>query len=212
MRLIALLVEGHTEERVVDQVLAPAARKHDIVLQPIVVCTSAGHHGGGSWRNYHDKLQVLLKQQHLDTVGILIDLYGYPSGAPGRSPSSTSDREALMQALVDKYDKHDSPRFRPCIVLHEVEAWVLAAIDAGGADKDLEPRQVARVRRAIEEAGGAEAVNSQPDLAPSKRLTRIVPGYLKVVNGPRWIAAAGLGAVLERCPVFKAWWEELLIV
>lgn len=209
MRQVALLVEGQTEERVVSDVLAPAALSRGVLLQPIVVRTSAGHHGGGSWRNYHDKLRVLLNQSHWDTVGILIDLYGYPSGAPGRSPSSTSDREILIQALVDEYD---SPRFRPCIVLHEVEAWVLAAIDAGGADGELEPRQVARVRTAIEEAGGAEAVNSRPDLAPSKRLTRIVPGYLKVVNGPRWIAAAGLGAVLERCPVFKAWWEELLIV
>ena len=50
MRQIALLVEGQTEERVVAQVLAPAAWKHDIVLQPIVVCTSAGHHGGGPAR------------------------------------------------------------------------------------------------------------------------------------------------------------------
>jgi hypothetical protein len=33
---------------------------------------------------------------------------------------------------------------------------------------------------------------------------------MKTVTGPLLIAQAGLGAVLERCPVFAEWWEDLL--
>lgn len=43
MRQVAVLVEGQTEERVIAEVLAPAAFARDVVLTPIIVRTSAGH-------------------------------------------------------------------------------------------------------------------------------------------------------------------------
>lgn len=207
MRQIALLVEGQTEERVVDQVLAPAAREHDIELQPIVVCTSAGHHGGGSWRHYHDKLRPLLEEKHWAAVGLLVDLYGYPKGAPGRSGDQLQDWAMVMAALRAEYP---SPRLKPLVVPHETEAWVLAAIEADAGRDWLKPKQIASLRAAIDEAGGPEKVNSRPDLAPSKRLLAICPRYSKVLHGPQWIAEIGLDAVLERCPVFAHRWGSLL--
>ena len=33
---------------------------------------------------------------------------------------------------------------------------------------------------------------------------------MKTVTGPLLVSEAGLPAVLERCPTFRAWWEDLL--
>lgn len=113
----------------------------------------------------------------------------------------------MTEALHAEYA---SSRFNPLVVPHETEAWVLAAIDAGAGRDWLKPKQIASLRAAIDEAGGPEKVNSRPDLAPSKRLLAIRSDYSKVLHGPQWIAEVGLGAILERCPVFAHWWGSLL--
>ncbi|WP_366497594.1 DUF4276 family protein [Actinomyces sp. oral taxon 448] len=71
-------------------------------------------------------------------------------------------------------------------------------------------RGLTRLRREIARAGGPERIDHGPSTAPSKRLLRADPGYLKTVTGPLLVAEAGLSAVLARCPTFAAWWEDLL--
>ena len=184
----------------------------------MVVTTSAtptgAHHGGGHWKHYHAKLQSLLKASHWERVGLLLDYYQYPKGAPERevaTPSGSLDsvgrQSALMTALRAEYP---DPRFRPLVVLHEIEALVLAAIDAGRGDGLLPRQGLAELRQAITRAGGPERVNDGPSTAPSKRLEAADPGYMKTVVGPQLVSEAGLPAVLERCPTFRAWWEDLL--
>ena len=112
-----------------------------------------------------------------------------------------------MAALRAEYP---DPRFRPLVVLHEIEALVLAAIDAGQGDGLLPRQGLAELRQAITRAGGPERVNDGPSTAPSKRLEAADPGYMKTVIGPQLVSDAGLPAVLERCPTFKAWWEDFL--
>ena len=112
-----------------------------------------------------------------------------------------------MAALRAEYP---DPRFRPLVVLHEIEALVLAAVDAGQGDGVIPDHALADLRRAITRAGGPEKVNNGPSTSPSKRLARASRHYDKVMTGPGLIADAGLSAILERCPVFAAWWEDLL--
>ena len=71
-------------------------------------------------------------------------------------------------------------------------------------------RGLTRLRREIARAGGPERIDHGPSTAPSKRLLRADPDYLKTVTGPLLVAEAGLSAVLARCPTFAAWWEDLL--
>ena len=71
-------------------------------------------------------------------------------------------------------------------------------------------RGLTRLRREIARGGGPERIDHGPSTAPSKRLLRADPGYLKTVTGPLLVAEAGLSAVLARCPTFAAWWEDLL--
>ena len=62
----------------------------------------------------------------------------------------------------------------------------------------------------ITRAGGPEQVDHGPATSPSKRLGKVDPNYIKTVTGPLLIAEAGLGAILNRCPTFAAWWQDLL--
>lgn len=219
MRQVVILVEGQTEEALVKEVLGPAASMQGTYVTPVVVTTSAtptgAHHGGGHWKHYHTQLQDLLKASHWHRVGLLLDYYQYPKGAPEREEATSSEslgstgRQAtLMAALRAEYP---DPRFRPLVVLHEIEALVLAAIDAGQGDGLLSRQGLAELRQAITRAHGPEQVNDGPSTAPSKRLEAADPGYMKTVTGPLLVSEAGLPAVLERCPTFKDWWDDLLV-
>ena len=119
MKQVFILVEGQTEEVIVNNVLAPPARARGFALTPTVVITSATptgvHRGGGGWRQYD-----------------------------------------------------------------------------------------------ITRAGGPEQVDHGPATSPSKRLRKADPNYIKTVTGPLLIAEVGLGAVLNRCPTFADWWQDLL--
>ena len=126
MKRVVVLVEGQTEEALVDEVLAPAALARGVHLAPVIVITSA---------------------------------------TPGRR----APRRGLIPA-----------------------------------------RGLTRLRREIARAGGPERIDHGPSTAPSKRLLRADPDYLKTVTGPLLVAEAGLSAVLARCPTFAAWWEDLL--
>ena len=139
----------------------------------------------------------------------MIDYYQYPKRAPGSdSQGSAAERQ---QAMVEQLRAtFPDPRFRPLVVMHEIEALVLAAIAAGQGEAIFPPNEVRRLKHVIERAGGPEQVNDGPSTSPSKRLLAAHPRYSKVVTGPRLVEEAGLDAVLERCPVFAAWWRELL--
>lgn len=63
----------------------------------------------------------------------------------------------------------------------------------------------------IGRAGGPELVDDGPGTAPSERLERADPNCSRTVTGPLLIVEAGLGAVLERCPVFAARWRGIIV-
>ena len=213
-RLVAVIVEGPTEEALVQRVLAPRALVHDTSLQAIVVTNSStprgAVRGGGGWKHYDRLLRPLLAQPHWHRVGLLIDYYGYPHGAPGREADGRAeDRQAAMCTdLTSRYGS--TATFRPLVVLHEIEALVLAAVDAGAGTGSIDRVARERLVRAIRQAGGPEHVNGGRDTCPSRRLVHAVPSYSKTTTGPDLIEEAGLDAVLTRCPTFAAWWADLL--
>lgn len=209
MSQVAVVVEGQTEEAIVGSVLAPAAAAQGVYLRAIIVRTSATQRGGGHWKHYDRLLRGLLAQPHWARVGLMVDYYGYPQGAPGRSGGLSGEdaRLALTDALTDSYT---DPRFWPLVVPHEVEALVLAALDAGAGDGILPTAGLRTLRQTVKDAGGAERVNTGADRSPSKRLRRADPDYSKTVTGPLLIEDAGLPAILELCPTFASWWRTLV--
>ena len=214
MRQVCILVEGQTEEAVVKTLLIDAAKARDIYLIPIIMRTSltpaGASRGGGSWKHYDRQLNDLLSQSHWDLVGLIIDYYGYPSGAPGfELPEAPGDQrqQQIVAALKEHYP---DPRFHPLVVLHEIESLVLAAIRSGGGRGLLSEKTIEHLIRAIDDAGGPEKINNGEKTSPSKRLLTLEPEYGKTSTGISILQEVGLAAVLDRCPVFAAWWRTLL--
>lgn len=214
MKQVCILVEGQTEEAVVKTLLIDAAEARGIYLIPIIVRTSltpAGvSRGGGSWKHYDRQLNDLLSQSHWDVIGLMVDYYGYPSGAPGfELPEAPGDQRQpqIVAALKEHYP---DPRLHPLVVLHEIESLVLSAIRAGGGRDLLSEKTIEHLIRAIDDAGGPEKINNGEKTSPSKRLLALEPEYGKTSTGISILREVGLAAVLDRCPVFAAWWRTLL--
>ena len=164
MRQVCLLVERQTEEAIVNTLMTDAAAARSIYLTPIIVRTSltpAGvSRGGGSWKHYDRQLNDLLSQSHWDVIGLMVDYYGYPSGAPGfELPEAPGDQRQpqIVAALKEHYP---DPRFHPLVVLHEIESLVLSAIRAGGGRGLLSEKTIEHLIRAIDDAGGPEKINN----------------------------------------------------
>jgi len=102
----------------------------------------------------------------------------------------------------------NDPRFVPHLALHETEAWVFAACDQLGELFD-NPAIAKKLRADVQEAGGVELINDDPATAPSKRLIRYYPGYVKNLDGPLAIGALGLDALRNQCPHLDSWLDRL---
>ena len=130
MRQVCILVEGQTEEAVVKTLLIDAAKARDIHLIPIIVRTSltpaGASRGGGSWNHYDRQFNELLSQSHWDAIGLMVDYYGYPSGAPGFELPEAPGDQRQSQIVAALKEHYPDPRFHPLVVLHEIESLALS--------------------------------------------------------------------------------------
>jgi Domain of unknown function (DUF4276) len=217
VKKIAVLVEGETEWQFVQDVLQPHLNADSDLkgywLTPIIVGTSKGREGrkfrgGGKWKHYDKDLRNLLGQGHWHRVGLLLDYYAYPSGAPGAEQvgEGRARHDALIRALTARYPDR---RFVPGVALHEFETWVIAA--GVGRPTVLEERPLAEAFQAIAAKFGddVELINDSPATAPSKRVARAWPGYQKAIDGVAAIQDAGLEHVVAQCPSLKDWLDRL---
>ncbi|WP_311765143.1 DUF4276 family protein [Streptomyces zingiberis] len=209
-------MEGSTEERVVAQVLQPWLSGRGVWLTPVALKTrkAAGqpHHRGGvsKWSRIEAEIRALLRNSAVDRVTTLLDFYGLPSDTPGRRGVPSGDAYARVSHVEKAVaEVVDDARFLPFIVLHETEAWVLAAARELAELLDA-PKLGIELESQVRAAGGPELVNDGPDTAPSKRLLTAYPGYRKVVDGPDAIELLGLDALRAVCPHLDHWLDRLM--
>ncbi|WP_410647258.1 DUF4276 family protein [Amycolatopsis sp. cmx-4-54] len=208
-----LLVEGQTEANVVRDVLSGHFQRRGwfVTYSTVRTHTSSVTYRGGvtSWPKLHREIKELLASPRLTVLTTLFDYYGFPADAPGMASRPTGAATAKVghveEALRAAIDDH---RFVPHLVQHELESWVLAAGDQL-ADLRDDPAIAERIKQDCAEAGGPELVNDDPKNAPSKRLARYCPGYVKTLEGPLAIADLGIEGLKAQCPHFAAWLAEL---
>lgn len=214
MHLVHILVEGQTEDIIVEQVLAPSASP-GVWLKPILLKTKrpagGGHHKGGVsvWRKVEDDIRRLLNDPHATYVTTLLDYYGLPLDTPGLSTQPRGNpyervahvESAMAAAIQDR-------RFVPNLVLHETEAWVFAAAQQLGEWFD-DAALAENLRKQAEAAGGPELVNDGHDTAPSKRLLKARPSYNKTQDGPNAISDLGVPALRAACPHLDEWLHRI---
>lgn len=215
MRRLHVLAEGQTEEAIARNVIAPFFSGSDSYVTWSICPTSRPAGGpafkGGisTWAKLQPVLRNLLRDSSITVLTTLIDYYGFPKDAPGmpdRPQGSPRQRvEYVEQSLSGAIS---DVRFLPHLALHETEAWVLA--DCARLGEFMGNSGLAAgLQRLVTEAGGPEQVNDGVDTAPSKRILKAYPRYLKTVDGPRVITAAGLPAIRAACPHADGWLAKL---
>ncbi|HJP78614.1 MAG TPA: DUF4276 family protein [Pseudonocardiaceae bacterium] len=210
-----LLVEGQTEETIVNTTLAPYLATLGWYVGCSIIKTRrlgsepARRGGATCWAHIARDLRLLLRDSSIAVVTTLLDYYAFPSDAPGMADRPGGDaiakvehvERAMAAAIGD-------PRFLPNLVLHETEAWVLAAHDQLGSLYG-EASLARKLKREVDTAGGPELVNDGPSTAPSKRLLRHRPDYVKTLHGPLAIDDLGLPGLRAQCPHLDQWLARL---
>lgn len=85
-----------------------------------------------------------------------------------------------------------------------------AGASRGGGHDLLSENTIEHLIRMIDDASGPEKINNGEKTSPSKRILALEPEYGKTSTGISILREVGLAAVLDRCPVFAAWWRALL--
>jgi hypothetical protein len=210
---LQFLVEGQTEEIIVDSLLVPHFRGLGwTVGRPTIVKTKlpAGgpaHRGGVStWPRLRREIERLLGSG-FDIVTTVVDYYGFPNDAPGMAdrPRGSDARARVEWVEAAVAAEIGSSRFLPHLSLHETEAWVFAAADQLAALYPADTGLADFARAIAKQAGGPELINDAPATAPSKRLSQRIPFYRKTTDGPLAVADLGLPALRDACPHLHAW-------
>lgn len=216
MTRLIIIVEGHTEEEFVRQLLAPHLNALNVWTTHFTVTTKRDpktgqklSRGGGHWRLWRKDICKLLNSKADDLrVTSLFDLYGLPEDFPKLAACGVERDTVRRAALLEEAMSEDikDPRFIPYVQRHEFEALVLAGLEHLGAQlMDADARTGLTALRAELGPMSPEDVNDGKKTAPSKRLLARIPGYNKKLHGPWVTAQVGIDGLKQRCPRFGAW-------
>ena len=212
-----VLVEGQSEERVVNECLGPYMQERGLVLTPTIVKTKRVVGGpdfkGGvaSYAQIRRDLGFLLHDTGASVITTLLDYYAVPDDFPGmtdRPPRSANARVTHVEAVWAS--SVGDRRFVPHLALHELEAWVFAdpsRLESWMFDDDA--AIIAAIAQVAAAHGTPEDINEGQHTAPSKRLRNAFSAYQKTLHGPLAIAAIGIDRICAVCPHFARWLDAL---
>jgi Domain of unknown function (DUF4276) len=215
VRHLHILCEGQTEEIIARDVLGPHFSDEDAYVTPYIVKTkqpagAPAHRGGVStWPKLERQVRLLLRDSSTTVLTTLLDYYAFPVDAPGMSDrphGSPQDRVSHVESALA--EAIDDARFVPHLVLHEIEAWVLADCRRLG-ELMGDPDPAADLERMVQHASGPELVNDGVETAPSKRIMSAYPRYAKTIDGPLVIVDAGLAVIRATCPHADEWFRTI---
>ncbi|MBK8038483.1 MAG: DUF4276 family protein [Verrucomicrobiaceae bacterium] len=221
MKRLVIYCEGQTEEMIVERVLRNHLVNYGIkVERPILAATSFDPYGQrGGFVNW-DAIEFDLMQEFASDPDpnlrftTLLDAYAMPKKvlqlAGFTAPVTTvTDIEAVEQAIEGVFTE---PRFKAYLQRHELEALLLADMDALERVFHRHKPGLQQLRSDIAAFANAEDINHGPTTHPAARLAAAVAGYedLKASNAYFVLAEADLDAARAKCPRFDAWlthWE-----
>lgn len=214
---VHIICEGQTEETFVNDLLAPYFQPKNIFLYPSLI-GKPGHKGGNI---QFQRLQLDVRNRVLQDSSAFcttfLDYYALPSDFPGKNEVATLAsihdkanrvKTALTAALTTVLGTEPMRRFIPYIQMHEFEALLFSSpsqFAQGISEPLLEPRF-----QAIKDAFSTpEDINDNPNTAPSKRVSALVPRYEKPFHGVLAALEIGLPTIRRECHLFDGWITRL---
>lgn len=227
MALIAIVAEGPSEQQFITNNLAPylqQASGGNLFAQAIVVKTSVAANGkarfgGGGWYSgartgYDSLIRMLLEQPQWQGVSTMIDYYGFPQDFIRKAGLVNPRCEDIEEKLLEYYRNREQPgKWLPFVVKHEFESLVIAAA-LHGKSTVFSNAEIHQMTLWKDAAGEVEEINDSPQTAPSKRIIQLkesspVP-YRKLPDTKEVFDHTRIEAVMDECPHFAGWVENLL--
>lgn len=214
MRAIYIIGEGPTEEEFINNVLRPYFNRFEINdVRAILLNTSPKHKGGAmTFARYHYNVRRLLANEADVIVTSLIDFFRLKTDFPGFAHAlSIQDKIQRVQYLEDQISSRESnPRFRPYIQLHEFEGLLFSDSSGFNYLPEILTNNLVELQRIVDEHANPELLNDGQLTAPSKRLEHLIPSYIKALHGPIIAMEIGIDAILNKCPRFNNWTQDLI--
>jgi hypothetical protein len=215
MAKVLILVEGQTEEAFVKNLLATYLRDHGVIVVPIVVATKrllTGDKIRGGYVPYPRlRAEVLRLLNDSSAVGVttMLDYYGLAPEFPGRAaPIGRTALEKVGSVEQAWAVDINSQRFIPYLALHEFEA-MLFTVPAEIANSFGQPALHSSLQTIRASFPTPEHINDHEETAPSKRLSKLFPGYNKPFYGELIAERIGIERIRVECAHFASWLEKL---
>ena len=216
--VINLIVEGQTEQKFVEHVLAPYWAPKGIYAYATILEKKGTNGGDVRFSRAKSQICAFLKQRKDTLVATFVDYYGlkeWPglevlrlktSCTPEQIEKTLNDgavsevRSALPEINVPS-------RYIPFVAVHEFESLLFSSPErlaaSLGIQKDL-------VIRTIAECGSPEMINNSPETAPSKRIDRWSQNhYHKTTQGITLAEEIGIDVMRAQCPNFDDWLKNV---
>jgi hypothetical protein len=212
------VVEGHTEETFVNDLLRPELGANGIYCDAHRVTT--GRRGGklyrggmASFQHLRNDLDFWMKQDARPDswYTTMVDLYGLPSDFPGFTesrgiPDPIKKVQFLEEQLISNLTHQ---RFVPYIQLHEFEALLFSDPQAFSIAFPSVTTELTGLHAIRSRFKTPEHIDEGAETSPSKRICKLLPQYDKPLYGPVIAKHVGLTKLRAECHHFDGWLKKL---
>lgn len=215
MKRIIIICEGQTEQSFCNNNLQSIFMHREMQIQTTLIKHSKG--GIVKWIFLKQQIENHLKTDKSAFVTTLIDYYGINSKLdfPNWDISKKiQDKNKIVELIENAMYEDIAEDFRfwfiPYIQLHEFEGLLFSDIDV--FYKHIPPNDIINkeeLENTFHEYTNPEMINNNTTTTPSKRLTRIIRGYNKIIYGDFLVSAIGIVKIREKAPRFNSWLTKL---
>lgn len=221
MTNLIVLVEGHSEESFVNNLLCPHLMGFNVFPQAIRVETKRGGQRGGlvSYVKAKDDLVRLIKNKPKDFYfTTMFDLYALPNNFPNyqqvqhlQYTQKVSELETSFFNDIAVQFPNSQNYFIPYIQLHEFEALLLSEPSSFDCYYINRNTQIQNLSEMVKSYNSPEEINQGKETAPSKRIIREFPSYEKEkpTASTEIALKIGLSTMRNKCQHFNDWLTKL---
>lgn len=191
---VGISVEGTTEVRFVEAVLAPYLAAKYVYVKPISM--------GGKVNVDRVKSELKNIGYSFDYVTTLYDFYGFKKKFEGDTKVN------LEQRISDIVHESIKPKLIPYIQMYEFEGLLFSCPD--GMERGLNEKGAKEWCQSILDKfdNNPEKINNSLETAPSKRLENQT-SYSKTTHAPNIAKEIGIEKIREMCAGFNEWLSKL---
>lgn len=214
---VIIFVEGPTEQKFVNELLAPYMLERSVLLTPIILDKPGEKGGDVKFARAKNDIEKHLKQRRDTFVTLMVDYYGIRGDWPGyqeskRQTTHTRKAEVMNAATAAEVaklvheDLRPDRRFIANVSMHETETLYFS--DPATLAAKLGVNQT-KVDAILAECGEPEKINDNINTAPSIRLARLSDQFKKTATGIAIAKEIGIEKMRAACPLFNAWLARL---